>query len=359
MAKLKNTSIGTMLVENVDGISPGSSGSISLGAVRFNTPQSLAVSEKTQARSNIGAAGADELASKAPLNSPALSGTPTTPTAATGTNTTQIASTAFVNTAVSGTLGDIESALETINGGGTIPLGGGYMLTVNMGGVPTVNQGFTVGTETFNIGHSIATYNDYQIKVVALPIPESVTINYDGYASESGSAYLNGVAVQGNTVTIPQDRNSVLVIPFVTCLSTDTLILMADGTERRLDSVKTGDNVVSTDPLNGQLSSDVVTEVHNGIVNALTVWEFDNGTKVKTIGRHRFWNVDLGEFMYLEAWNIGERAKCRDGGYARLVGHTRHEEVDYPYATLFTEKWNNYFANGLVAGNRRSVKGLY
>lgn len=41
------------------------------------------------------------LAAKAPLASPALTGTPTAPTAAGGTNTTQVATTAFVATAVS------------------------------------------------------------------------------------------------------------------------------------------------------------------------------------------------------------------------------------------------------------------
>lgn len=41
------------------------------------------------------------LALKAPLTSPALTGTPTAPTATAGTNTTQIATTEFVTTAVS------------------------------------------------------------------------------------------------------------------------------------------------------------------------------------------------------------------------------------------------------------------
>lgn len=40
------------------------------------------------------------LSAKAPLASPALTGTPTAPTATAGTNTTQIATTAFVNTAI-------------------------------------------------------------------------------------------------------------------------------------------------------------------------------------------------------------------------------------------------------------------
>ena len=41
-----------------------------------------------------------DLAAKAPLASPGLTGTPTAPTAAPGTNTTQVASTAFVKGAV-------------------------------------------------------------------------------------------------------------------------------------------------------------------------------------------------------------------------------------------------------------------
>lgn len=50
----------------------------------------------------------DALNAKAPLASPALTGTPTAPTAASGTNTTQVATTAFVQT-----------ALASMGGGGT------------------------------------------------------------------------------------------------------------------------------------------------------------------------------------------------------------------------------------------------
>jgi hypothetical protein len=44
---------------------------------------------------------ASAIASKADINSPALTGTPTAPTAAAGTNTTQVATTAFVTAALS------------------------------------------------------------------------------------------------------------------------------------------------------------------------------------------------------------------------------------------------------------------
>ena len=60
---------------------------------KANTSHSHAISDVTSLQTTLDA--------KAPLASPALTGTPTAPTASAGTNTTQIATTAFVQAAVS------------------------------------------------------------------------------------------------------------------------------------------------------------------------------------------------------------------------------------------------------------------
>ncbi|EEV5604975.1 TPA: phage tail protein [Escherichia coli] len=57
----------------------------------------------------------DETNKKAPLNSPALTGTPTTPTARQGTNNTQIANTAFVMAAITALVDSSPDALNTLN----------------------------------------------------------------------------------------------------------------------------------------------------------------------------------------------------------------------------------------------------
>ncbi|MCV5061550.1 phage tail protein, partial [Escherichia coli] len=57
----------------------------------------------------------DEVNKKAPLNSPALTGTPTTPTAPKGTNNTQIASTAYVMAAIAALVDSSPDALNTLN----------------------------------------------------------------------------------------------------------------------------------------------------------------------------------------------------------------------------------------------------
>ena len=61
-------------------------------------------------------ASTSDMNTKAPLNSPALTGTPTAPTAAVGTNSTQIATTAFVKTAVSNATPGVDNVtIETFN----------------------------------------------------------------------------------------------------------------------------------------------------------------------------------------------------------------------------------------------------
>ncbi len=69
---------------------------------------------QAQITSNLTAATA-ALATKAPLDSPVLVGTPTAPTAAAGTNTSQIATTGFVKTAVADLVASSPAALDTLN----------------------------------------------------------------------------------------------------------------------------------------------------------------------------------------------------------------------------------------------------
>lgn len=146
------------------------------------------------------------------------------------------------------------------------------------------------------------------------------------------------------------------------CLRPGTPVRMADGTERRIEDVRVGDLVLSVDPVAGGLVPDRVVAAPRGVGRAWDEWTFSDGTVVGTVGRHRFWNADLGEFMYLEAWNEGEQALSFAGASDRfgplLVSRVHHDE-ESEHHTLFTEKYNNYFAGGLLAGNRRSKRGAW
>jgi hypothetical protein len=96
---------------------------------------------------------ASAISSKADLNSPALTGTPTAPTATAGTNTTQIASTAFVQTAIGAALsGVIVMWSGTIS---TIP--SGWVLCNGSNGTPDLRNRFIIGAHSDTTGVAYTT----------------------------------------------------------------------------------------------------------------------------------------------------------------------------------------------------------
>ncbi|EFJ2444526.1 phage tail protein [Escherichia coli O25:H10] len=84
-------------------------GIVQLSSATNSTSETLAATSKAVK------AVMDETNKKAPLNSPALTGTPKTPTARQGTNNTQIASTAFVMAAIAALVDSSPDALNTLN----------------------------------------------------------------------------------------------------------------------------------------------------------------------------------------------------------------------------------------------------
>ena len=97
---------------------------------------------------------ASAISSKADLNSPALTGTPTAPTASAATNTTQVATTAFVQTALSAafTSGMIIMWSGTI---ATIPTG--WVLCNGSNSTPDLRNKFVIGAHTDSAGVAYST----------------------------------------------------------------------------------------------------------------------------------------------------------------------------------------------------------
>ena len=97
---------------------------------------------------------ASAISSKADLNSPAMTGTPTSPTASAGTNTTQVATTAFVQTALSAAFstGMIIMWSGTI---ATIPTG--WVLCNGSNSTPDLRNRFVIGAHSDTAGVAYST----------------------------------------------------------------------------------------------------------------------------------------------------------------------------------------------------------
>ena len=130
-----------------------------------NTTQLATTAFVTAATSGL--ATDSNVANKAPLNSPTFTGTPAAPTASAGTNTTQLATTAFVTTAVAGasTAGISSSASATaitIASNGVVSVGGTGSGTLQLNGASSGDEGGQLNIITAgSLGtYSIDTYQD-------------------------------------------------------------------------------------------------------------------------------------------------------------------------------------------------------
>ena len=151
---------------------------------------------------------------------------------------------------------------------------------------------------------------------------------------------------------------------YTKCLTPDTLIDVEEidekGKKRRrrkkLKDIKVGDKVICINPFTLELDTDTVVECDGEMNKKHTCydnWYFSDETIITTIHRHRFYNVENKKFMYMEEWNIGDHGLNINNEKIELIKH-EHIEEEINHCTLFTEKYNNYFANGLLSGNRKS-----
>ena len=124
---------------------------------------------------------ASAISSKADLNSPSLTGTPTAPTAAYGTNTTQLATTAFVQAA-------IPSGVILLWSGSIATIPGGWALCNGSNGTPDLRDRFVVGAgSTYSVG---ATGGSNTVTLDATQIPSHThTLSATGTTSGQSAGH--------------------------------------------------------------------------------------------------------------------------------------------------------------------------
>lgn len=173
--------------------------------------------------------------------------------------------------------------------------------------------------------------------------------------NETGDA----IASTTETEVVPISSNVIITFADMYCLTGDTLITLADGSSKRIDQLTLNDKVLSYNPETLLLEPDEITytdATENKFFTEYDKWTFEDGTIIKTVHRHRFYNVERQAMVYMDEWKIGEHAITIDGKKIALVSHeTVSKEVRH--YTIFTKN-QNYFANGLLSGNRYTKEML-
>lgn len=154
---------------------------------------------------------------------------------------------------------------------------------------------------------------------------------------------------------------SQLIVSNAMCLHPTTEIALPDFSTKQLKDIRVGDKVLSLNPMTNEFEEDVVFSTDafmDKFGDDKDIWTFSDGSTITTIHPHEFYSVDDQKFKYIANFNIGERLLKLVDGKLVEVKLEKHENIveKTPHATLFTQKNNIYFANGILTGNRNSVK---
>lgn len=184
-------------------------------------------------------------------------------------------------------------------------------------------------------------------------------VNVDNYTtvSQSGDTFILNTAYFDCTFVITSGSESITCnIKYnPVCLTGDALITLADGTQKRIDELTLSDKVLSYNPSTMQLEADEITYTDSKEDKSFTEYTkyiFSDNTEIKTVHRHRFYNMERQAMTYMDEWKIGEHAIKQDGTVVELISSELIKETVKHY-TIFTKN-QNYFANGLLSGNRHT-----
>lgn len=139
-------------------------------------------------------------------------------------------------------------------------------------------------------------------------------------------------------------------IKLLECLAGDTLITMSDLSQKRLDQIKVGDEVITLKK-GKKIISKVIYSDSDQVKRGFAIrYVFQSGTDYKyidVIKNHRFFNGK--KCKHINDMETGEKILDENGKEYTLVEARALSEMRH--FTIFTENASPYIANGFITGN--------
>lgn len=147
---------------------------------------------------------ASAISSKADINSPALTGTPTAPTATSGTNTTQVATTAFVQSAI----GTALSGVIVMWSGSIATIPSGWVLCNGSNGTPDLRNRFVIGAHSDSAGVANTTVTGSSTLTGGTKDAINVSHTHTATSSVSDPQHSHGVGSGSSFIGTPNQGQS-------------------------------------------------------------------------------------------------------------------------------------------------------
>ena len=138
------------------------------------------------------------------------------------------------------------------------------------------------------------------------------------------------------------------------CLVEGTLVVMADGTTKKIEDIKYSDWIQVWNFDEGRLDEAQPLWIKKvEIANEYNLVKFSDGTSLKTVNDHRIFNKEQGKFTYpaKEDASMGSTTFNVNGEEVTLVDKSIvREQVNY--YNVITDRHMNLFANGILTSCR-------
>lgn len=205
------------------------------------------------------------------------------------------------------------------------------------------------------LGYANAPYIEYTYVSVSTPGASMVSVTYNqdrlyGTTAPSEATLVGGGAAWGVGYSGKTEARW-YTLAEIPCLNENTLITMADGTQKKVSEISTGDTVLSYNIATGEKTTATVINAYvTGYTRDWDIHYFDNGAYLVTYGLHGIYNKKLGhnsDIRYID----NEFVAITETGESAFLEHDR-------VCTVGTEKRYNlvtsnclYYANGILLGH--------
>ena len=136
------------------------------------------------------------------------------------------------------------------------------------------------------------------------------------------------------------------------CVAAGTLITLSDGRQVPIETLTGNETLLVWNMMTGQLDSSKILFIDKDPQQIYKVinLSFSDGTDVKVISEHAFWDYNLSQYVYLRedaSQYIGHWFNSQ-GGKVQLVSVEVREELTTVYSPI-TSKHFCYYVNGMLS----------
>lgn len=176
----------------------------------------------------------------------------------------------------------------------------------------------------------------------------------------AGNVYANGNYTGGDGDMLATHNWVIANFQPKTCLIEGTMILMADGSEKPIEEIKMGDEIMSYDITNDCLTEAVVLDSRfTGTTHMYTALITEDGHYIEYHGTHSIYDDDLKHLKSCDGFPVGDNILESNGSRSPMIAReTIDKHCDKKHYVIISSN-DLYFANGMLLGHWAETRREY